>query len=90
MQDSPGPALRHLVTNTAIFIRRDAAIVLRVAVGDVGVATDTGGTLVGTYVPTLVVTLVIGTLLVDVTCDLILGIGGVGWTVSRALVVTRL
>ena len=88
MQDSPSPALRLLVTNTAIFILGDTAVVLRVAVGDGGVTTDTGGALVGTNVPTHEV---IGTTLhVVVTDDLTLSIGGVGGTVIRTLVVTCL
>ena len=92
MQDLPSPALRHLVTNTTIFIRRDAAVVLRVAVGDVGAATDTGGVLVGTNVPTLVVitSIRIGTLHVVVADDLTLSTGGVGGTVLRTLVITCL
>ena len=88
MLHSPSSALRHLVTNTAIFILRDAAVVLCVVVGDGGVATDTEGALVCTNVPTYVV---IGTTLhVVVTDDLTLSIGGVGGTVIRTLVVTRL
>ena len=89
MQDSPSPALRHLVTNTAVFILGYAAVVLRVAVSDGGVATDTGGVLVCTNVPTHVVT-IIGTLYVVVTDDLTLSIGCVGETVLRTLVITRL
>ena len=97
MLHSPSPALRPLVTNTAIFIWRDTAVVLRVAVGDGGVATDTGGALVGTSVPTYVVTSIlrIGTTIIRtshvvVTDDLTLGIGCVGWTVLRTLIVTCL
>ena len=79
MLDSPSPALRPLVTNTAIFILWDTAVVLRVAVGDGGVATDTGGLVVCTNVPTHVVTPIIGTLHVVVVTDYFtLGIGGVG------------
>ena len=78
MLHSPSPALRLLVTNTAIIIWRDAAVVLRVAVGDGGVATDTGGLVVCTNVPTHVVTPIIGTLHVVVTDYFTLGIGGVG------------
>ena len=89
MLHSPSSALRILVTNTAIFILRDTAVVLRVAVGDGGVATDTGGVLVCTNVPAHVVT-IIGTLYVVVTDDLTLSIGCVGWTVLVALVVTCL
>ena len=89
MLHSPSPALSILVTNTAIFILGDTAVVLRVAVGDVGVATDTGGALVCTNVPTHVM-IVIGTLHVVVAGDITLFIGGVGGTVHKALVVTRL
>ena len=88
MLHSPSPALRPLVTNTAIFILGDTAVVLRVSVGDCGVATDAGVVTVCTNVPTHVV---IGTTLhVVVTDDLTLSIGGVGGTVIRTLVVTRL
>ena len=94
MQDSPSPALRLLVTNTTIFIFWDTAVVMGVVVGDGGVATDTGGLVVGTNVPTHIVTvgttLIIGTVHVVVAEDLILGIGGVGGTVLVALVVTSL
>ena len=90
MQDLPSPALRHLVTNTTIFIRRDAAVVLLVVVGDVGVATDTGGHVVCTNVPTHKVIVVIGTLHAVVADYLTLGMGGVGGTVLGTLVVTRL
>ena len=90
MQDSPSPALRILVTNTAFFIRRDAAVVLCVTVGDGGVATDTGGLVVCTNVPAHVPSLIIGTLHVVVADNLTLGTGGVGWTVIRTLVITRL
>ena len=90
MPHSPIPALRPLVTNTAIIILGDTAVVLRVAVGDGGVATDAGVALVGTNVPAHIVTLIVGTLHVVVTDDLTLGIGGVGGTVLGALVVTWL
>ena len=90
MQDLPSPALRLLISNTAFFIRRDAAVVLCVTVGDVGVATDTGGLLVCTNVSAHVVTLIIRTLHVVVADDLTLGTGGVGWTVFGTLVVTGL
>ena len=90
MLHSPSPALRLLVTNTAIFILGDTAVVLRVPEGDVGVATDAEGTLVGANVPTHVVKLMIGTLHVVVADDLSLRIGGVGGTVLGALVITRL
>ena len=89
MQDSPSPALRLLVTNTAIVIWRDTAEVLRVVVGDVGAATDAEGVLVSTNVPTLVMTIIIGTSHVVVADDLTLSIGVVGWTVLGALVITR-
>ena len=84
MLHSPSSALRPLVTNTAIVIRRDAAVVMCVAVGDIGVSTDTGGVLVGTNVTTHIVLtsiLIIGTFHVVVTDNLTLRIGGVGWTV---------
>ena len=92
MLHSPSPALRILVTNTTIFISGDTAVVLRVVEGDGGVATDTGGILVGTNVPTLVVITrkLIGTLLVVVADDLTLGNGGVGRTVLGTLVITCL
>ena len=90
MQDSPSPALCLLISNTAFFIRRDAAVVLCVTVGDVGVATDTGGVLVYTNVPTHVVIVIIGTFHVVVAVDITLGISGVGGTVFRTLVDTRL
>ena len=69
---------------------------LRVAVGDGGVATDAGGLVVGTNVPTHVVThiivtmVIVGTLHVVVADNLTLSIGSIGWTVIRTLVVTRL
>ena len=78
MQDSPSPALCLLISNTAFFIRRDAAVVLCVTVGDVGVATDTRGVLVCTNVPTHVETIGTGgTLRVVVADDLTLGVGSV-------------
>ena len=90
MQYSSSPALRILVTNAAIFILWDTAVVLRVAVGDGGVATDTGEATVGTNVPTHVVIVIVGTLLVVFAYDLTLGVGGVGGTVLRTLAVTCL
>ena len=87
MLHSPSPALRFLVTNTEAVILGDTAVVLRVAVGDGGVATDTGRALVCTNVPTHVVR--IWTLHVVVTDDLILSIGGVGGTLLGTLVVTH-
>ena len=90
MQDSPSPALRLLVTNTAIFISLDAAVMLCVIVGDVGAATDTGGALVCTNVAAHVVTLIIGTLHVVVTDNLALRMCGVGGTVFGTLVITCL
>ena len=90
MQDSPSPALRHLVTNTAVFILGYAAVVLRVAVGDGGVATEAGGLVVGTNVPAHVPSLIIGTLHVVVADDLTLSIGCVGWTVLGTPAVTCL
>ena len=89
MHHSPSPALRLMITNTAFVIFGDAAVVLRVAVGDGGVATDAGGLVVCTNVPTHVVT-IIGTLHVVVADDLTLDVGGVGGTVMVTLVVTRL
>ena len=91
----PSPALCFLVTNTAIIILWDTAVVLRVAVGDVGVATDTGEVHVGTNVPAHVVTIIIETLIIRtlhvvVADDLTLCIGGIGGTVIRALAVTGL
>ena len=88
MLHSPSPALRLLVTKTAIFIRRYAAEVLRVLVGDGGVATDAGGVLVCTNVSTHIVIIFKGTLHVVVADDLTLGIGGVGKTVLGTLVIT--
>ena len=92
MQDSPSSAFRLLVTNTAIVTFRDAAVVLGVVVGDVGVATDAGGVLVGTNIPALVMITrnLIGTVHVVFADNLILSIGGVGWTVLWTLIVTRL
>ena len=77
MLHSPSPALRLFVIDTATFILGDTAVVLRVVVGDGGVATDAGGLVVGTNVPTHVVTLIIGTVHVVVTDDLTLSIGSV-------------
>ena len=90
MLHSPGPALRPLVTNTAIFILGDTAVVLRVVVGDGGVATDTGVVTVCTNVPTYIVIVFIGTLHVVVTDNLTLVIGSIGGTVLRTLVITCL
>ena len=90
MLHSPSSALRRLVTNTAILILWDTAVVLRVPVGDVGVATDAGRALVCTNFPTHVVTLIIGTLHVVVAYDFTLCIGGVGGTVLGARVITCL
>ena len=92
MLHSPSPALRFLVTNTAIFILGDTAVVLRVAVGYGGVTTDSGGVSVCTNVTTHVVQarIFIGTLHVVVADDLALCIGGVGLTVLGTHVVTRL
>ena len=72
MPHLPGSALSVLVTNTAIIILWDTAVVLGVAVGDVGVATDTREATVCTNVPTLVVIVSIGTFFVVVTDDLTL------------------
>ena len=88
MLHSPSPALRPLVNNTAIFIFWDTAVVLRVSVGDGGVATDTGGLVVGTNVPTHVVVFNIRTLHVVFADDLTLSISSVG-TVAWTFVVTR-
>ena len=88
MLHSPSPALSLLITNTAIFILWDTAVVLRVAVGDGGVATDTGGQVVCTNVPALVVIFIIGTIHVVVADDLTLGTGGVGGTVLGTLAIT--
>ena len=90
MLHSPSSALRPLVTNIAIFIGLDAAVVVGVAVGDSGVATDAGRALVCTNVPTHIVTLIMRTLRVVVADNLTLGGGGVGGTVLGALVITRL
>ena len=80
----PSSALRTLITDTAIFMLGDTAVVQCVLVGDVGVATDAGDAAVGTNVPTHVVIafgtsniISEGTLHVVVADDLILGIGGV-------------
>ena len=86
MLHSPSPALRHLVTESAIFILGDTAVVMGVVEGDVGVATDAGGLIVCTNVSALVVT--IGTLHVVVADNLTLGGGGVGGTVLGTFVVT--
>ena len=95
MQDSPSPAFRFQVTNTAIFILWDTAVVLRVEVGNGGVATDTEGSEECTNVPAHVVTIIIETLIIRtlhgvVADDLTLCIGGIGGTVIRALAVTGL
>ena len=65
---------------------------LRVAVGDGGAATDTGGLVMCTNVPAHVVTgtiIIIRTLHVVIADDLTLGVGSVVWTVLRTLVVAR-
>ena len=67
MLHSSSRALRTLITDTAIFMLGDTAVVQCVLVGDVGAATDTGVALVCTNVPTNVPSLIIGTLLVVVT-----------------------
>ena len=90
MLHSPSPALRLFVIDTATFILGDTAVVLRVVVGDGGVATDAGGAPVCTNVPTHVVTLIMRTLRVVVADDRTLGGGGVGGTVLGALAITRL
>ena len=90
MLHSPSSALRPLVTNIAIFIGLDAAVVVGVAVGDSGVATDAEGAPVCTNVPTHIVTLIMRTLHVVVADDRTLGGGGVGGTVLGALAITRL
>ena len=92
MLHSPSSALCYRCkvpsTNTAIIILRDTAVVLRVAVGDVGAATDTGGLEICANVPAHVV---IGTTLhVVVADDLTLCIGGVGRTVLRTIAITGL
>ena len=89
MLHSPSPALRPLVTNTAIFILGDTAVVLRVVVGDGGVATDTKVIPECTNVPAHIVS-VMGTLHVVVADDLTLGIGGIGGAVLGTLAVTGL
>ena len=83
-------ALRLLVSNSAAISRGKAAVVLRVAVGDVGVATDAGGAPECTNVPAHKVIVLIWTLHVVVADDLTLSSGGVGETVIRALVITCL
>ena len=55
MLHSPSSALRHLISNTAIFILGDTAVVLRVVVGDVGATTQTGVFSVCTNIATHVV-----------------------------------
>ena len=90
MEHFTSPALRHLITRVAIIIRLDAAVVLRVAVGEVGAATNAGGLVVCTNVPAHIVPLIIETLHVVVTDDLTLGVGCVGWTVLGTLAITRL
>ena len=62
MLHSPSPALRFLVINTAMVILRDTAVVVRVAIGDVGVATDAGEPPVGTNVPTHIMITIIVTM----------------------------
>ena len=88
----PSLALSILVTNTAIFILGDTAVVMGVPVGDGGVATDAGGVFVGTNVSThvMITRIFIGTLHVVVADDPILSIGGVGGTIFGTFVVTRL
>ena len=88
MQDLPSPAFSLLITNTAVVMLWDTAVMLRVVVGDRGAATQAGEVLVCTNVPTHVVR--IWTLHVVVTDDLILGIGCVGGTVLGTLVITCL
>ena len=90
MQDSSSPANRLFISDNAFVLGRDTAVVLCVVVGDVGIATDTGGLLVGTNVATHVVVFVMGTLHVVVTDDLTLCIGCVGRTALLTLVITRL
>ena len=92
MLHSPSSALRPLLTNTAIVIRLNTAVVLRVAIGDIGVATDTWGLIVCTNAPAhiMIIRIAIGTLHVVVADDLTLHSGGVGGTVLRTLVITRL
>ena len=89
MLHSPSSALRHLISNTAIFILGDTAVVLRMGVGYLVVATDTEGLLVCTNVPTLVVIYIIGTFHVVVAIDVTLGTSSVGGTVLRTDSVTR-
>ena len=90
MEHFTSPALCHLITRVAIFIFRDATVVLRVAVGEVGAATNAGGLVVCTNVPAHIVPLIIGTVHVVVTDDLTLGVVGVGGTVLGTLAVTCL
>ena len=92
MLHSPSPALRFLVTNTAIFFWWNTAVVMCVLVGDGGVATDAGEFFVCTNVPThvMITRVFIGTRHVVVADDLTLRSGGVGWTVLGALAVTCL
>ena len=59
MLHSPSPALRILVTNTAIFILGDTAVVLCVPEGEGGVATQAGELLVCASVPAHVVVLLV-------------------------------
>ena len=89
MLHSPSSALCILVTNTAIFILGDTAVVKGVVVGDVGVATDTKVIPECTNVPAHIVS-VMGTLHVVVADDLTLGIGGIGGAVLGTLAVTGL
>ena len=90
----PSPALRLLVTESAIFILGDTAVVLRVGVSYVGAATDAGGLVVCTNVPAHIMTTgtsnFVGTFHVVVADDITLGVGGVGGTVLETLVVTWL
>ena len=95
MLHSPSPALRTLITDTAIFMLGDTAVVQCVLVGDVGAATDTGVISVCTNVPAHVVigtTIIIseGTLHVVVADDLTLSTGGDGGTVFGTLLITGL
>ena len=90
MQDLPSPALRLLISNTAFFIRRDAAVVLCVTVCNGGVATYTGQTLVCTNVPTHVVIVIIGTFHILLADNLTPCISYVGGTIIGTLVNTRL
>ena len=92
MLHSPSPALRILLSNTAIFFWWNTAVVMCVLVGDGGVATDAGEFFVCTNVPThvMITRVFIGTRHVVVADDLTLSICGDGGTVLRTLVVTRL